>query len=410
MAWPADPTIPSDLLFSGLKVIDAGSWVAGPAAATILADFGADVIKIEQPGAGDGYRALHAGPRSPEADIDYMWLADNRNKRGIVLNLATSEAKAVLHELVRECDVYLTNQPIGQRRRFGLMYEDLAPLNPRMIYASLTAFGETGDEAEYEGFDANAYWARSGLMEDVRVPGAAPSWSAPGQGDHPTAVATYAAIVSGLLYRERTGKGTRVHTSLLANGIWANLCLAMGALAGADFARRRGPLVLPPFRLPYETADGRLLQLSMLRTDEMFVRLLVELGPPPLLEDPRFTTAEARAAHATELVEELAARLRRHTAADWFARLRPLGLPIDVITRTEDIGNDAQMRAIGALVPPSDPTVPVPLVVNHPINVDGAARVGPRWAPAQGEHTREVLAAMGKTPEEIDDFVARGVV
>ncbi|MSP21750.1 MAG: hypothetical protein EXR66_01800 [Dehalococcoidia bacterium] len=164
MLWPADPSLPSDLLFSGLKAIDAGSWVAGPAAATILADFGADVIKIEQPGPGDGYRALHTGPRSPQSDIDYMWLADNRNKRGIVLNLATPEANAILHELVRECDVYLTNQPIGPRRRFGLMYEDLAPLNPRIIYASLTAFGEVGDEAENDGFDANAYWARSGLV------------------------------------------------------------------------------------------------------------------------------------------------------------------------------------------------------------------------------------------------------
>ena len=410
MPWPADPSLPTDLLFSGLKVIDAGSWVAGPAAATILADFGADVIKIEQPGAGDGYRALHAGPRSPQSEIDYMWLADNRNKRGIVLNLATPEAMAVLHELVRECDVYLTNQPLGQRRRFGLMYDDLAPLNPGMIYASLTAFGEEGDEAENEGFDANAYWARSGMMEDVRAPGAAPSWSVPGQGDHPTATATYASIVTGLLYRDRTGRGTRVHTSLLANGAWANLCLAQGALIGADFTRRRAPFDLPPFRLPYETADGRILQLAMLRTDDLFIRLLAELGDPPLLDDPRFATTEARAEHAAALVEALGARLRQRTAAEWFALLRPLGLPVDVITRTEDIGSDAQMRAIGALVPPSDPAVPAPLVVNHPINVDGAGRVGPRRAPAQGEHTREVLRALGRTDAEIEDFVARGVV
>ncbi len=410
MPWPANPDLPTGLLFSGLKVIDAGSWVAGPASATILADFGADVIKVEAPGAGDGYRALHAAARSPRADIDYMWLADNRNKRGIVLNLVMPEAKAVLLDLVRDCDVYVTNQPIGQRRRFGLTYDALAPLNSKMIYASLTAYGEAGGEAEDEGFDAHAYWGRSGLMEDVRAPGAPPSWSAPGQGDHPTALALYASIVTALLHRERTGQGMRVHTSLLANGLWANLCYAQGALIGADFAPHRTASVGLLTRTLFDTSDGRLLQIAMLRTDEQIVSLLVALDLAHLLEDAPFATPAGRSAHPTELAGALASVFRRRTAAEWLADLRPRGLPVNTIARTEDLPNDSQLRAIGAVVPPSDANVPAELVVNHPVNVDGLTRVGPRHAPAQGEHTREVLTGMGLSAETIEDYVARGVV
>lgn len=163
-------------------------------------------------------------------------------------------------------------------------------------------------------------------------------------------------------------------------------------------------------RLPYDTADGRLLQLSMLRTDELVVRLLAALGDPLLLDDPRFATTKARAEHTAALSEALAARFRQQTAAAWFALLRHLGLTIDVITRTEDLGNDPLLVDIGALVPPSDHAVPAPLVINHPINVDGAARVGPRRAPAQGEHTRDVLRALGRTDAETEGLVARGIV
>ena len=195
----ASPTESEDLLFSGLKVVDCGTWIAGPVAGTILADFGASVIKVEVPGAGDPFRALSNGPLSPKSPYNYMWMCDGRNKRSISLNLAAPEGKEVLIKLVRDCDVFITNQPFPTRRKLGLDYEDLAPENPRMIYASLTAYGEQGPDAELEGFDGVAWWARSGLMDMVRYPAATPGGSVPGMGDLPTAVSLYAATVRCML-------------------------------------------------------------------------------------------------------------------------------------------------------------------------------------------------------------------
>ncbi|MFN8638953.1 MAG: CoA transferase [Dehalococcoidia bacterium] len=398
MSWPANPDLPDGLLFSGLKVVDAASWLAGPASATILADYGADVIKVEAPGAGDGYRALYRAPRYPAADFDYMWAADNRNKRGIVLNLAEPEAKAVLLELVRECDVYVTNQPLAQRRRFGLTYEELAPENPRLIYASLTAYGETGDDADDEGFDAHAYWGRSGLMHEVHAYGAAPSWSAPGQGDHPTAVAMYAAIVTGLLQRERTGRGMLVHTSLLANGLWSNLCWAQGAFAGADFAPHYAPPGAALARALFEAADGRTLQIAALRTDEQIVRLLDALELGDLLLEERFATPEGRAANAAALAVALGDTFRTRPALEWRSFLRTRGLLVNTVTRTEDLPLDPQLRTIGAVVPLTDPGVGMPLVINHPVNVEGRSASDRRPRLGRGEHTRAIPAALGRSP------------
>ena len=245
-----------ELLFKGLKVVDAASWIAAPVAATILADLGADVIKVEIPGDGDPYRRLAIAPGTPTADVNYTWLMDARNKRSITLNLKTDDGRTILKRLVADCDVYITNQPLPMRRELGLTYEDLRPLNSAMIFASFTAYGEKGPERDREGFDGIAYWARSGLMDLVRAPGSPPGASVAGQGDHPSGVSLYAAIVTALLRRERTGEGTMVHTSLLANGYWSNGCMGQAALVGADFSVRRNAANRPPnpIRTLYECA------------------------------------------------------------------------------------------------------------------------------------------------------------
>ena len=174
------------MVFEGLKVLDVGSWIAGPVSTTILADFGADVIKVEIPGAGDPYRRLALGPGTPNAQINYAWAQDARNKQSLTLNLKSDAGIEILKRLIRSCDVYVTNHPLAMRRRLGLTYEDIRPLNDAMIYASLTAYGESGPERDREGFDLVAYWSRTGLMDLVRAPGAKPAQSLPGMGDHPT--------------------------------------------------------------------------------------------------------------------------------------------------------------------------------------------------------------------------------
>jgi len=400
------------LLFSALRVLDVGTWIAGPVAATILADFGASVIKVEVPGTGDPYRQLPAVPMMPKSELNYSWLADARNKRGITLNLKSEEGRAILLRLVRECDVFVTNQPLPARRAFGLTYADLAPLNARMIYASLTAYGETGPDADLEGFDGVAWWARSGLMDLVRAPGATPGGSVPGMGDHPTAVALYAGIVTALLRRERTGAGSEVHTSLLANGVWSNLCLAQAAFVGADFSARRAPPAAAPSpnRLLYETADGRLLQLYMVRTAEELDRLLLAAGREDILADPRFADQEARTEHGAALVALLQDLFRTRPAQEWMQLFRAAAVPVSLVTMVEELPEDEQLRAIEAVTRPADDPVSGPLIINHPVNVRDLARVGPKPAPEIGEHTDEVLAELGFDAAEIAGLRNRGAV
>ena len=186
-------------IFDGLKVLDCASFIAAPAAATVLSDFGADVIKIEPPGLGDPYRNLPNLPGYPASQHNYSWMLEARNKRSLALDLSRPEGQEVLRRLVAEADVFITNFPPAVRERLGLTFAQLAPLNDRLIYASFTGYGEKGEEANKPGFDSNAYWARSGLMDLVRADeNTTPARSVAGMGDHPCAMAFYGAIVTAL--------------------------------------------------------------------------------------------------------------------------------------------------------------------------------------------------------------------
>ena len=399
------------LIFEGLKVIDAASWIAGPVAATILADFGASVIKIEQPGVGDPYRRLAELPGTPKAPVNYDWVMDARNKRGIALNLKSEEGRDILLKLVRECDVFVTNQPPPMRRAMRLTYADLAPVNERMIYASLTAYGETGPDADREGFDGVAWWARSGLMDLVRSPGSVPGGSVPGMGDHPSAVSLYAAIVTALMRRERTGKGGHVHTNLLSNGLWSNACLAQAGFVGGEYSQlRSASRIVSPNRNVYDTADGRLLQLYMVRTQPELDAMLIAAEAGDILADPRFGDAEGRAAHMSEFIEALRALFLTRTAGEWMAAFRAANVPVSHVAEVEDLPNDPQIHAIGAVERPNYEAPEGHYIIRHPVFVDGLARVGPKPAPEIGEHTDEVLAELGYTPEMIAAAHANGVV
>ena len=224
----------NDNIFSGLKVVDFASFIAGPGAAVILSDFGADVIKVEPP-AGDLWRIGHKIPPQPQAKDAYPWHLANRNKRGMTLDLKSPSAKQVLERLVKWADVLIVNTPHPARKKLRLEYDDVAQWNPRLIYADVTGFGEKGPDANLPGFDITSYWARSGLLSMTRDAGAPPTWPVAGSGDNATAVGLYSAIVTALYRRERTGKGSYVTTSLLAEGIWSASVSIQAALCEAKF-------------------------------------------------------------------------------------------------------------------------------------------------------------------------------
>jgi formyl-CoA transferase len=409
--YPGKGNTVGDYLFSGLKVIDCATVIAAPAAAMMLADYGADVIKIEQPGEGDMLRMLGDIPTTPYADSDWFWQLDGRNKRGVALDLKQPAGMEILRKLVAACDVFITNQPYSVRESLGITYEGLKTLNPGMIYASLTAYGEKGPERQRKGFDQLAYWARSGLMELMREPGTMPTQGLPGMGDHPTGVALYAGIVTALLNRERSGEGSMVETSLLANGLWSAAGIAQGVMADGDMPLYRSLNESPPAMMrPYETLDGRWLQFNMIRNEDMQSLLFVALDAPELLADPRFSSQELMFENRELLGCELQKIIEQNAAKHWLEIFDSYELPVNLVALVEESKNDPQVLQNQMVVAPEDDRIKTPLIVEHPIQISNVPKVGPTCAPALGEHTGEVLADLGYTVEEVTRLRESGII
>src|SRR5439155_252100 len=196
-------TNPTDNIFSGLKVVDFASFVAGPGAAVILSDFGADVIKVEPP-KGELWRIGNKIPPQPQSKYPYMWHLNNRNKRGVAIDLKSPDAAKIVERLAKWADVFIVNTPHPAREKLKLDYDPVAQFNPRLIYADITGYGDTGPDAALPGFDITAFWSRSGLLSLTHDAGAPPTWPFAGTGDAPSGVGLFAAIVTALYRRQLT--------------------------------------------------------------------------------------------------------------------------------------------------------------------------------------------------------------
>jgi formyl-CoA transferase len=401
----------TDGVFSGLKVLDVASFIAGPAATTVLSDFGAEVIKIEPPGIGDPYRYFYRTPPNPSLPDNYTWQLTNRNKRSIVLDLKNPRAAEILTRLATWADVFVTNFPPRVKKALKITYDEVAPLNPRLIYADITGYGERGPEADKPGFDITAYWARSGLMEYTHDAGSPPATPIPGIGDHATAMSLYAGIVTALYRRERTGKGSHVSTSLIAEGAWATAAWLQAALWGAKFALgdRRKP-ENPLAGGTYRSADGRWLLLAFVETEKNWPVFAKAVGRPDLAADARFADAKARAANAEALVAELDRIFGAKPLDHWKKTLDAARLPYGVAQVPEEIVNDPQLRANEIIVPIADGGGPPRYTVQSPVTIEGAPKVAPRAAPDLGEHTDEILHELGFAADQIESLRASGAV
>ena len=395
-------------IFAGLKVIDCASYIAAPAAATVLADFGADVIKIEAPGEGDPWHTAYS--RMPQHnEHNFPWLMDNRNKRGLALDLKAPEGRAVLERLVSQADVFITNLPLPVRERLRVRHSDFAAQYPRLIYASLTAYGEEGPEAGKTGFDVTAYWARSGLMDHVRADSLTePGRAIAGMGDHPTGMALYSGILTALYRREKTGLGSEVRSSLLANGMWASSFLVQAQLCGVEIPVR-GPRHEAPRALSnmYQSADGRWFLLALTSEARQWPAMAAAIGHPELVSDPRFLDDAARRTHARALIDTLDAIFATRPLAEWRAVLDAVGLTFGIVGTVPEIAGDQQALAAGILRPLADTGM---LTVDSPFTLSAAAKVPVAIAPDQGEHSGAILREAGYSADEIAALRAAGTI
>jgi len=397
-------------ILSGIRVIDCGTYIAGPASATVMSDFGAEVFKIERPDGGDLWRLFPHLPGTPKSKLNYAWILTGRNKKSVALDLASPEGHDALVRLVKTADVFVTNYQTALLEKFHLTWDDLRAINERLIFAHLTGYGEKGDDADLPAFDALAYWARSGLMASVTGRDGSPSGPRPGIGDHPTAMALFGAIMLGLFNRERTGRGSKVGTSLMASGAWSHSCDLQARMLGATFPQSTGgPHPINPLSAAYVTRDAKVFLLIQLDPEHEFPRLCKMFGAPELATDPMFATDASRTENAAELFAILQSQFESRDLSDWRMEFKHYDIKWSLLPMLEDVVSDPQMRAAGAFVEIDYPGHGKIETINSPVFVEGTDKRRPEPAPELGADTREVLRALGYGDGAIDDLVKRRI-
>jgi crotonobetainyl-CoA:carnitine CoA-transferase CaiB-like acyl-CoA transferase len=378
----------------GIRVIELGVWVAGPAAGGILADWGADVIKIEPP-TGDPGRMFRWMLGGGDLGTSPPFEMDNRSKRSIVLDLTTEEGRCSAVELISDADVFLTNVRPGALRRLGLDFETLAARNTRLIYGLITGYGETGPDADRPAYDIAAFWARSGLANLLTRPGDTPPFQRGGMGDHMAGMTLAAGVCAALVARDRTGTGQLVTTSLYRQGAYTlSFDLNTYLLTGHTIAVGQRESMANPCMNNYAAGDGRRFWIVGLEPDRHWPPLCRAVGRTDWLTDPRFADARSRATNARELIGELDAIFATKPLEEWAevfaAEPDFFWSPINSI---EEVVADEQFHAAGGIVDVPDGDGAVAMVAT-PADFHGTPWAPRSTAPELGEHTDEVLAEL----------------
>jgi crotonobetainyl-CoA:carnitine CoA-transferase CaiB-like acyl-CoA transferase len=381
---------------TGVRVVELGVWVAGPAAAGLMADWGADVIKVEPP-AGDPQRRVFGALGVADQQGVPPFEIDNRGKRSVVLDLQTDEGRRRMEQLLVDADVFVTNVRPDALERLGLAHDDVLARHPRLVYASLTGYGLDGPDANRAGYDIGAFWARSGVAHTFVPPDQLPPALRSGMGDHITGVALLSGITAKLFERERTGAGGLVATSLLRTGMYT---LGWDIGVALRYGKRESTRPRERNRAPlmncYRAGDGRAFWLLLLEADRHWPKLLAALDRPELADDARFADARSRNLHAEALIATLDEEFNRFDIAELTARFDAHDVWWAPINSIFDVIDDPQARAAGAFVDMAPRSGEAPYrAVNGPVDFDGRTfRPGP--VPGLGEHTAEVTAELDR--------------
>jgi len=392
----------------GIRVVELGVWVAGPAAGGILGDWGAEVIKIEPP-EGDPARSFQRMlggdmPNNPPFELD------NRNKKSIVLDLSAPDGMDVALQLIDSADVFVTNLRAGALQRLGLGHEVLLQRNPRLIYGGISGYGTEGDDVDRPAYDIAAFWARSGIASLLTQEGSDPPFQRGGMGDHGTGLAAAAAISAALFAREKSGEGQYVSTSLYRQGAYTigfdiNIALLWGMTLAVGNRKSMGN----PAINNYVAGDGKRFWIVGLEAIRHWPPLCRVVGHPEWIDDERFASPRDRALNATELIALLDAEFAKRPMAEWeeIFSTEPdfFWAPVNSI---DDVLADPQSEHAGLFTDIPD-DVGTTRMVATPCDFDGTPCEPRSTAPELGEHTAEVLETLGYSEADITSLQQNGV-
>lgn len=394
-----------------VRVVELGVWIAGPAAAGLLADWGADVVKIEPP-TGDPARQFGAIagtdlPMNPPFELD------NRSKRSIVVDVTTDEGREIAYALLARADVFVTNIRMDALERLGLDHATVCARNPRLVYGLLTGYGMQGAERDRAAYDLGAYWSRSGVAGMLTPPGGAPPFQRGGMGDHGAAVNLAAAICAALVARDTpggTGAGQVVSTSLLRHGMYQiGFDVNMHVRTGVPIAVGRHESMPNPAMNCYRAGDDRWFWLIGLEGDRHWPALCRSVDHPEWIDDPRFHDAAARRANAVEMIAAFDAEFATRTRDEWGVAFDREDMWWAPVNTTDDVLADPQVWAGGGFVEVPD-GAGATTMVNSPCDFLGTPAAVRSMPPELGEHTDEVLAELGHDPAAIAHLRRTGAV
>ncbi len=392
---------------SGVRVVELGLWLAGPACATILADWGADVIKVE-PLAGDPFRGLawaYGGDMNPPFELD------NRGKRSVAVDLRQPEGRDVVWALIDDADVFVTNYRPGGLERLGLDWLSMHARNPNVIYGSITGYGLAGPERDRASYDMGAYWARAGVALALAPAGQDLPYQRGGFGDHLTGMALAGGIAAALYERERSGEGQLVSTSLLRAGMYQigadlNTSLRTGLPTVAASIRS----VPNPLLTGYRCGDDEWIWLLGLEADRHWPGIAAVLELVDLVDDPRYATMEGRRDHAAEVSATLQERFERRTRDEWAPRLDAAGVWWARVQHVHELIDDEQAHAAGGFVDVALADGSTAPMVASPIDFSGISRFADRPTPDLGQDTELVLLELGWDWDRINTLKEAGVI
>ncbi|MFQ5933361.1 MAG: CaiB/BaiF CoA transferase family protein [Dehalococcoidia bacterium] len=396
---------------SGIKVLEVANFLVVPSAGALMADMGADVVKVEPPG-GDPYRQrLAVADFNFDFALSYGFELDNRGKRSIVLDLKKIEAQDVVRKLAEKVDVFLTNLLPRRQERYRLRYRDLSPLNPGLVYLSFSGYGSQGPEKDRPGFDYTAFWTRSGAMSLLSDPDQAPAQLRPGFGDHASSPLLLAGVLAALLLRERTGKGQEVSASLLNMGLWVIGSDVQRSLVSQSEPRYyRRTTETNPLRNTYLTKDNRWINIVMLNREDAWTDTCKAVGREDLVTDPRYGTPSDRAENCEHLIRELDEAFASMTLEEMAPRLDAHKVIWAPKTTVVEALADPQVESNGYFTTVEHPTYGPYKTLDTPLRFSHSEVGAKGAAPEVGQHTEQVLLEFGYSRDDIAHLRAAGAI